>query len=297
MKLFKYREWNEFTYNIIFNNEIYFPTKKQLNDPAELVHPVSFPSNFFDKSLENLRDKLYNKYYGLLLEIHSYFSSYEAELRLTQYFFLNGERQHDEMYAKYMHISDPTLRKFEAVYDQIESVEDALLLYALFIAEDYSLLYRGKEYLISLLNKKLESLGILSLTTGDKSLPLWAHYGKNHTGIILIFDSEKSSLFSNLQPVEYIKKRPQICPDNLERILLTKHKAWKYESEYRLIKKTGGISYNLEDSLVGIILGEKMDENLKQEIINKLESKNKSIEVYLAKSSLETYKINYMKVL
>jgi hypothetical protein len=297
MKLYKYREWNEYTNNIIFNNEIYFPTKRQLNDPAEIIHPISFPSNFFDKSLEKLRDKLNDKYLGLIIWIGSYFLSYEAKLSLTQYFFLNEERQHDEMYAKYMHITDTTLRGFEAVYDQIESVEDALLLYALSIAEDYSLLYRGKENLISLMNKKLESLGILSLTTEDKSLPLWAHYGKNHTGIILIFNSEKSSLFSNLQPVEYCKKRPQICPDNLERILLTKHEAWKYESEYRLIKKIGGISYNLEDSLVGIILGENMDENLKQEIINKLESKNKSIEVYQAKSSLETYQINYLKVL
>lgn len=40
MLLYKYRPWNGSTVEVIHDRKIFFPSKRRLNDPAELLHPA-----------------------------------------------------------------------------------------------------------------------------------------------------------------------------------------------------------------------------------------------------------------
>lgn len=90
----------------------------------------------------------------------------------------------------------------------------------------------------------IESLGVLCLTTSPDDLLMWAHYAQNHTGICLGFDSGLEP-FSTAQPVRYQEGRARVAPLNavsreqqlVEKVLFVKSPHWRYESEWRCIKR------------------------------------------------------------
>jgi len=145
-------------------------------------------------------------------------------------------------------------------------------------------------------NNAIIALGILSLTRSKHSLLMWAHYAKNHTGIILGMDSThpffnqtisskevstfqiNSSLLGKVLPVVYERIRPElrpISPGNTDTELdefLQKSEEWMYEKEYRMFmslydadafKKNNNEPIHLfeipEDAITRVILGVRSD--------------------------------------
>ena len=90
----------------------------------------------------------------------------------------------------------------------------------------------------------IESVGVLCLTTSPDDLLMWAHYAQNHTGICLGFDSGFEP-FSTAQPVRYQEGRARVAPLDtasreqqlVEKVLFVKSPHWRYESEWRCIKR------------------------------------------------------------
>lgn len=90
----------------------------------------------------------------------------------------------------------------------------------------------------------INSIGVLCLTTSPDDLLMWAHYAQNHTGICLGFDSGFEP-FSTAQPVCYQDSRARVAPLDtasreqrlVENVLFVKSPHWKYESEWRCIKR------------------------------------------------------------
>lgn len=85
-------------------------------------------------------------------------------------------------------------------------------------------------------------IGILCLTEDPLNILMWSHYAHNHTGICIGFDTE-SSPFNSAKQVTYNGERPQAefnsDPESLiNRVLLTKSQHWKYEREWRVLKRT-----------------------------------------------------------
>lgn len=71
---------------------------------------------------------------------------------------------------------------------------------------------------------------------------MWSHYAQNHTGICIGFNTEVSP-FNSVKKVTYSETRPKVefnsTPETLiEQILLTKSQHWKYEREWRVLKRT-----------------------------------------------------------
>lgn len=91
----------------------------------------------------------------------------------------------------------------------------------------------------------LGEIGILCLTENPKNLLMWAHYGSNHKGVCLGFDTGERP-FSTSKPLTYTDERPQIPfssyknmePEDASKIFLHKSKEWDYESEWRCVKRT-----------------------------------------------------------
>lgn len=124
-----------------------------------------------------------------------------------------------------------------------------------------------------------EHVVILSLTRNPKNPLMWAHYGHEHTGIVVGYDVSDAFLTSqehNLIPVDsgdviytHTKSPFKMTPETMEallrtyqwslgigetpayeqqaiarRLFLTKHASWVYEEEVRVVKIT--FSYSEE---------------------------------------------------
>ena len=100
------------------------------------------------------------------------------------------------------------------------------------------------------LNRLANHLGVLSLTTDPFSLLMWAHYGAEHTGVVIGFDMDvdcPSAAFGrnesdvttaiDLRPVRYGTHRPIRHLDTYNAIdfIFTKSIDWRYEYEWRAV--------------------------------------------------------------
>ena len=140
----------------------------------------------------------------------------------------------------------------------------------------------------------LNNIGILCLSGDKKHLAMWAHYANNHKGLVLEF--EKNHLFfRNLKLPEYtevlhpLERVIYIPKENRKSInsneyfsketFLTKSIDWKYEDEYRMSvyvetndQYIDGINIKFpNDLLVGVYLGNKVDDKIKDYILKLLD--------------------------
>lgn len=87
-------------------------------------------------------------------------------------------------------------------------------------------------------------LGVLCLTNEPKNLLMWSHYSGSHTGICIGYDASFYP-FSTAKPVRYTSERPQVPLVEapvvneviIDSIFLSKSPHWKYEAEWRAIKR------------------------------------------------------------
>ncbi|SAK91593.1 hypothetical protein AWB78_04938 [Caballeronia calidae] len=89
----------------------------------------------------------------------------------------------------------------------------------------------------------IESLGVLCLTDKKDDVLMWAHYAGNHRGVCVGFDSGAEP-FDTARKVSYSEQRVAISDDHrsddeqlVQIALLTKSTHWKYEREWRAVKR------------------------------------------------------------
>lgn len=148
--------------------------------------------------------------------------------------------------------------------------------------------------------------GILSLTSKNDNLLMWSHYAASHYGFCVGFD--KYLLYGEtmgmLSPVIYAKEIPSVglFDDNLEgftRVLITKSTDWEYEDEYRVTKINGfRTRVPLPDqAIVEIVLGYKMPEVEKQEVVDLARTKFPHARVFESQMNLENFKMDMIPIL
>jgi len=103
-------------------------------------------------------------------------------------------------------------------------------------------------------------LGVLSLTSKRDSILMWSHYANGHKGFCLEFDASAEPFASALK-VQYRETRHSFDVDahpreTATKFLLTKHKDWEYEDEWRLVAEKGRETYQFPSHvLTGVIFG------------------------------------------
>lgn len=133
----------------------------------------------------------------------------------------------------------------------------------------------------SIINEIFKPYGILSLTDNCRNQAMWASYSNMYKGICLGFEN-----LPKVKPIKYIKQTQtvpkldleeiKIKGKDIEKILMSKYSNWKYEQEYRLLSKDK--FYNIENNLKLIIIGHRIDFNIKNMLYNECIKNN--IEVY-----------------
>jgi len=109
-----------------------------------------------------------------------------------------------------------------------------------------------------LIESRINTFGILSLTENPFSYGMWSHYANGHKGLLIEFNVENKARPSlelekgaplPIYRVRYVSKntvnigkmlnKKDRIPESQfrERIFLRKTKLWKYEKEYRAIRR------------------------------------------------------------
>lgn len=111
-----------------------------------------------------------------------------------------------------------------------------------------------------IVRKKMNSVGVLSLSASNENLALWAHYGDSHQGMVICFRSGHSPLLKRqgeaksegeLRPVFYGPNRATVAVDHIELpidVLFQKHDRWQYEDEWRVVRRLESCDVALKDN-------------------------------------------------
>jgi hypothetical protein len=201
--------------NILRDKRLKITEISTLNDPFE--HKLSFDVNFTYKSILddiNTDEEAKNKLMDACLEAKIY--RYDIAGNFLDWYVQNGKK-----YFKFI--------KFVCV----EAMRTA-------VTETYN--YLNQEF------------RIICLSACPDNILMWSHYGENHTGILVKFESdnfgfkntgEDVSTKESIIEVEYREERVVLTPTmsfnnnkhyqvmkDLSRI---KYTDWKYEKEYRIL--------------------------------------------------------------
>lgn len=119
--------------------------------------------------------------------------------------------------------------------------------------------------------------GVLSLTTDPLNIKMWEEYSINHTGFCIGFDGKELIKFGGGGIVKYYDELPIINPFSFDcfQEIYSKLKKWEFEDEYR-VYQCNPKAYNDNWRKVTIdpmamrkiIIGAKMEENDRKEIIS-----------------------------
>jgi hypothetical protein len=146
-------------------------------------------------------------------------------------------------------------------------------------------------------------IGILSLTENPTDNVMWAHYGANHEGFVLVFHSEHSCFharrsdtdeFCELQPVRYLDTPSSAYLIDLTgaEIFYAKRNEWGYEREWRIIRpleqaaqRVGNDIHLFDvpaDAIRGVIFGLRSNSGLRGAIRKTIRESTQLAHVVLA---------------
>lgn len=285
--LYKYRSINDFTKNIIKDNELYYAPISGLNDPNEgMVKTITDEQakEFVRKTKENQLEGFVTGMFMASLGKAPFYGLNERGQKKLQ----NNIRNKKTLDRKYKYVSN-------------------------FIEEKTGRSISNPESFLTSINKHIKNVGILSLSEDPLNHLMWAHYGENHQGIAIgisnfndedykqvVYNSTSQipeiDLTKNISVVKmyagYNKYEIGFNDPNLQKVLLTKTDPWKYEREWRGIKEKHG-AHPIEGKIVEIIFGLNCDE-LKRDEIRKLviEANNPNIkfkEIYKKPDSYDLF--------
>jgi len=163
-----------------------------------------------------------------------------------------------------------------------------------------------------------ETYGILSLTTSRNNLVMWSHYADSHKGIVVGFTVSHPYFFNSkdFHAVEYKAERISLSSndgylrlagkdlptgsdfrDLADQLFLRKDPDWRYEKEWRMIKRLDKASTSLAggsvclfeippDAIKILILGAQISQPSREKIISLIVSSKKWTHVQIFQASL-----------
>jgi len=256
---YKYRKWDDkYHKRALTNDVIFFSSARRFNDPFDCTIPV-------------------------------------------RYDLLTGSQIHG-IYAYHIIRMNPGISEDEVRRQAREWTDKNLLRDPEFI----------KDYLSE---SKYNEFGIFTLTPHKDNLLMWSHYSDSHNGFCIGYDtsrldgflkglSESDNLVIPGYEVDYCSEYPKLLPGELSdedwviKQLTTKSNAWAYEEEYRFIifNKTDFQLSLPSGTISEVILGCKMSDDYKAEIIEVLGEKSYKIDLYQTKMSMHSFSLDIEKI-
>ena len=163
-----------------------------------------------------------------------------------------------------------------------------------------------REYVNDEIKKQVEEeFGIFSLTTQRNNFLMWSHYSNSHKGFCIGFDTQMlyDSLDCALGKVDYQNTIPKFklneaIQEFAKKLIGTKGNFWSYEEEYRFVSQ-GKSNFSIIvpiDTIVEVILGCRMNEKSKDEIIDFISNQIPECHIYEAIQSTEYIEIKTQRI-
>jgi len=100
----------------------------------------------------------------------------------------------------------------------------------------------------STMDKHLANFGVYSFAGDPRSILMWSHYAKDHTGFCLQFEIARDvNALTEAIPVEYVKEYPVYRwagdEEQIRAALIHKFENWEYEKEWRIPWAEGADTY------------------------------------------------------
>lgn len=147
-------------------------------------------------------------------------------------------------------------------------------------------------------------VGLFCLSTRYDSLPMWAHYAKNATGVVVEyadleqhFSGDDTGILRACIPVTYERENLGVTfdPQSYRSLFFAKDEDWEYEQEHRIVLPIAECRHEVSDgkllylhdvpksSVRRLILGWKMDANAASLVRAQARELNPSTEVVQSK--------------
>lgn len=282
--LYKYRQLNdssrEWTRDIILNSQLYFASPDSFNDPFDCFVEPTFEAS----------DEIITKHWQKALS-----------MQLVRYTPFAAEFTNLVMKGAI----DP----FEEVTNLIEQGKLDINLRTLHLSLERQIekakTPEGQQEIVQQQLSSNAGLGVLSLSEDPAHILMWSHYADDHKGLCLQFKAYPgtsplgSSNLASARVVKYSVDHPDISlydPDERkwsESLLFTKAHPWKYEREWRVMDPEGpGVKPYPEELLTGIILGCRMEDKEKADVIEWAKERSKPINIYVAEQRRRSFQLD-----
>lgn len=144
---------------------------------------------------------------------------------------------------------------------------------------------RASESVFELLREAIGNFALVSFAREHLNYPLWAYYASNFAGMCLEFSTPLLAVGGfareHLLEVEYaIDPLPalgvgDVVAQNLEAKILPylsrKRVEWRHEGEWRFLAGARGARHYLDDALIRVFLGPRMETTLRQRVCETLD--------------------------
>lgn len=259
--LYKYRTISEWTENIVKEKKIWLAKPNTLNDPFECN-----PTVYLAKDAEAYKSQI------MMSQLSGFiFNGATAHRSGKSFLGLRG-RELKLFLNRIKKQKNNLSRQYRIVKNFLNDVGGGAL------SDPTSDLNSQKEL--------LENIGVFSLAEDPLNTLMWAHYGGNHTGLALGFESQITDNYL-LKKIDYVDILPevdlssgflkginyfiqdgQLIPKpfiqledpQIQKIIYTKTTEWAYEKEWRLISNTYG-KQSYPGTLKQIIFGMNCPKN------------------------------------
>lgn len=257
--VYRYRQINEKTLDTLAHDKVYFAHPASFNDPLDCK-----PTIESDSSNDDLRELL-RILVTTRIERETEHLLKKAKLKSEKAREFARKRASIEASRE---LSDIEYNANDPEYCDITNIQEHLLRYQI-----------EKEIL------KHYERGVCCFSSSYNNPVLWSHYGDQHRGICIVYDSDRlPKPIINL--VDYggerniktslifdaVVKKSSTALEALEKsILLRKAKEWKYEKEWRMIGEIGESDSPLR--MREIIFGVRCSASMKLMIVRAMEDR------------------------
>lgn len=306
--LFKYRTFDNYTFDMIENNYLYLSPAKNLDDPFDCLTCMDLDEIYKKDSFE-LSQEMMNYIVDLVISrANSESLDKDKVLKLIEKCTLNGKINYAVLIKELDESLDFSHKQKELLLDVIGNFNNVMNT----TIEDENL-----KLLLELFAKSKDEVGVCSLTTKRDNQPMWSLYANKYKGYCIEYEVPfREDVIPNLCPVIYtkdtnvnvLKRIIQFAMEATIRfasngniktnmgcfteMLCTKDKDWEYQDEWRIIGNASGKVIDMK--IKNIYLGFDVEAQNEDKILEL--SKVKDYGVYKMNVPKNGRAISYIKL-
>ena len=306
--LYKYRNFDEYTIDMIENDYVFLTPTGWLDDPFECLTSVDL-----DRIFDNDRKTLSNEMMEYIVDIiftHSDSNHLDKEklLSLLDESTINGEISHEVLNANLDSFDKLSLSEKDLLLNVMINFQNTMST----ITDDMAL-----KNLFMILIQSKDKIGVCSFTTKRDNKPMWSLYADKYCGYCIEYDTPMTKeVLPNLCPVIYTKDfdnnivkttfkfgietiirffssgRMKTNMGCFTELLCTKDSDWEYQDEWRLVgdAKTKVMPFKVKNIYLGFNVS-KENEKLIVDL-----SKRKEFGVFKMENPSGNNKVYYTKL-